>query len=220
MKNIETPCPSCSPDEPVPHKVLKSTLMKCEECGDVHSEKKEKKVPVRVIVSLGGKSLRIRTLLSGVIRVGDELVMDDETSGVAYPVHISSIEVDDKRKESAQADEIKTIWARAIDEVVIKIAISHRETTESIEMTVPGDREYVIGEKIKVDSRNLKIIRIKIRDSGFKSRKGVAIKASDIKRIYAESGQKEPRRFSKAGERIVIKKRESVWSLKTKKADL
>jgi len=182
--------------------------------------KKEKKVPVRVIVSIGEKSLRIRTLLSGVIRVGDELVMDDETSGVAYPVHISSIEVDDKRKENAQADEIKTIWARAIDEVVIKIAISHRETTESIEMKVPGDKEYVIGEKIKVDTRELKIIRIKIRDSGFKSRKGVAIKASDIKRIYAESGRKEPRRFSKPGERIVIKKRESVWSLKTKKIDL
>ncbi len=219
MKNIETPCPSCSPDEPVPHKVLKSTLMKCEECGDVHSERIERKVPVRVIVSLGEKSLRIRTLLSGVIKVGDELVMDDETSGEAYPVHISSIEVDDKRKESAQADEIKTIWARAIDEVVIKIAISHRETTESIEMKVPGDREFIIGEKIKVDSRELKIIRIKIRDSGFKSRKGVAIKASDIKRIYAESGIREPRRFSKAGERIVIKKRESVWSLKTKKTD-
>ncbi len=195
MKNIETPCPSCSP------------------------ERIEKKVPVRVIVSIGEKSLRIRTLLSGVIRVGDELVMDDETSGVAYPVHISSIEVSDKRKESAQADEIKTIWARAIDEVVIKIAISHRETTESVEMKVPGDREFIIGEKIKVDSRELKIIRIKIRDSGFKSRKGVVIKASDIKRIYAESGQREPRRFSKAGERIVIKKRESVWSLKTKKTD-
>jgi uncharacterized Zn finger protein len=219
MKNIECPCPSCSPHEPVSHKVLKSTLIKCEECGNLHSEKKEKKVPVRVIVSIGEKSLRIRTLLSGVIRVGDELVMDDETSGDAYPVNISSIEVGDKRKESAQADEIKTIWARAIDEVVVKIAISHRETTESIEMKVPGDKEFIIGEKIKVDNREFKIIRIKIRDSGFKSRKGIAIKASDIKRIYGESGQKEPRRFSKAGERIVIKKRESVWSLKTKKTD-
>ncbi|MBU3967534.1 MAG: hypothetical protein KKG76_09185 [Euryarchaeota archaeon] len=217
MENIETPCPSCSPDEPVSHKVLKSTLVKCKECGDVHIEKIEKKVPVRVIVSIADKSVRIRTLLSGVIRAGDELVMDDETSGEAYPVQISSIEVGDKREESAHVDEIKTIWARAIDEVVVKIAISHRETTESIEMRVPGDREYVIGGKIKVDTRELKIIRIKIRDSGFKSRKGVAVKASDIKRIYAESGRKELRRISKGGERIVIKKRESVWSLKSKK---
>ncbi|VVB87376.1 Nif-regulating protein A [uncultured archaeon] len=194
MKNIESTCPSCSPDE-----------------------RTEKKVPVRVIVSIGDKSVRIRTMLSGAIKVGDELVLDDETSGEAYPVQVISIEVGDKRKESAKADEIKTIWARAIEEVVVKIAISHRETTESIEMKVPGDREFVIGEKIKVNGRELKIIRIKIRDSGFKSRKGVAIKASDIKRIYAESGQKEPKRISKSGgERIIIKKRESVWSLKHK----
>jgi len=51
----------------------------------------------------------------------------------------------------------------------------------------------------------------------FKSRKGIAVKAKDIKRIYADSGIKEPKRFSRAGgERIVIKKRESVWSLKSK----
>jgi uncharacterized Zn finger protein len=217
MENLETLCPSCSPDEPVSHKRLKSTLVKCKECGDVHIERVEKKVPVRVIVSIADKSVRIRTLLSGVIRAGDELVVDDETSGEAYPVQIISIEVGDKRKESAHVDEIKTIWARAINEVVLKIAVSHRETTESIDMRVPGDREYVIGEKIKVDSRELKIIRIKIRDGGFKSRKGVAVKASNIKRIYAESGRMEPRRISKGGERIVIKKRESVWSLKSKK---
>ncbi len=219
MESIETPCPSCSPDKPVSHKKLKSTLIKCEECGDVHSQRVKKKVPVRVIVSIGDKSVRIRTLLSGVIRVGNELVMDDETTGEAYPVKISSIEVGDKRKESAHVDDIKTIWARAIEEVVVKIAISHRETTESIEMTVPGEREYVIGEKIKVNKRELKIIRIKIRDGKFKSRNGVSVKASNIKRIYAESGQREPRRISKGGDRIVIKKRESVWSLKTKKQD-
>ncbi len=177
----------------------------------------DRKVPVRVIVSIGDKSVRIRTILSGVLRVGDELVVDDETSGEAYPVQVSSIEVGDKREESARVDEIKTIWARAIDEAVVKIAISHRETTESIEMKVPGDREFVIGDKIKVDSRELKIIRIKIRDGGFRSRKGIAVNASDIRRIYAESGIREPRRFSKGGERIVIKKRESVWSLKHKK---
>lgn len=217
MNDIESTCPSCSPDEPVRHKILKSTLIKCVECGEVHTERTEKKVPVRVVVSIGDKSVRIRTMLSGAIKVGDELVMDDETSGEAYPVQVISIEVGDKRLESAKADEIKTIWARAIEEVVVKIAISHRETTESIEMKVPGDREFVIGEKIKIDSRELKIIRIKIRDSGFKSRKGVAIRASNIKRIYAESGQKEPRRISKGGgERIIIRKRESVWSLKHK----
>src|SRR5574341_900016 len=158
-----------------------------------------RKVLVRAIVSKGEESLHIQTLLSGIIHAGDELVVDDETTGEAYHVKVSSIEVGDKRKDSAGAEDIKTLWVRAIDEVVVKIATSQRETTESIEMKVPGDREFVIGEKIKSDDRELKIARIKIRDGGFKSRKGTAVRAMDIRRIYAES--EEPRKFSRGGER-------------------
>jgi len=67
----------------------------------------------------------------------------------------------------------------------------------------------------------LRIIRIKIRDGGFKSRKGVAIQAKDIKRIWGHSGEKMPVILSKSkGERIIVKKRDSVWSLKkTKKVE-
>lgn len=156
-------------------------------------------------------------MLSGTIRKDDELVIDDEATGEATLSRVTSIEVGDKRKEIAAAENIKTIWARGIDEVIVKIAVSHRETTESIEMRVPGEREFVIGDKVEVNNRRLKIIRIKIRDGGFKSRKGIAIKAKDIKRIYADSGIREPKRISRAGERVVIKKRESVWSLKSKR---
>ncbi len=222
MEYIETLCPSCSPDAPVSHTILKDAhevLVKCEECGAVHKEKINRNVPVRVIVSRGEKSIHMSALLSGIINRGDELVVDDENTGEAYNVQVISIEVGDKRKDSSRAEDIKTVWARAIDFVVVKIAISHRETTESIEMRVPGDREFIIGEKIDVDGRGLKIIRLKIRDDGFKSRKGISVKASDIKRIYADSGIKEPKRFSKAGERVVIKKRDSVWSLKRKKTN-
>ena len=194
-------------------------IEKCEECRAVHKEKKPRNVPVRVIVSRGEKSIHMSTLLSGVINVGDELVVDDENTGEAYHVQVISIEVGDKRKDSSRAEDIKTVWVRAIDEVVVKIAISHRETTESIDMRVPGDREFIIGEKIDVSGRGLKVIRVKIRDGGFKSRKGISVKARDVKRIYADSGIKEPKRFSKAGERVVIKKRDSVWTLKRKKTD-
>jgi len=190
------------------------------ECGSFQKEKKSRNVPVRVIVSKGEKSMRMCTLLSGIINEGDDLIVDDENTGEAYHVQVSSIEVGDKREENARAQDIKTLWVRAIDDAVVKIAVSHRETTESIEMKVPGDREFVVGEKIDVNDRQLKIIRIKIRDGGFKSRKGVAIKASDIKRIYADTGRQEPKRFSKGGGRIVIKKRESLWSLKHKKIDM
>ncbi|NJD78204.1 MAG: hypothetical protein FIB08_14120 [Candidatus Methanoperedens sp.] len=219
MEKTETVCPSCSPDDAVNHVILKGTkelLLQCEECGSVHKAQKPREVQVRVIVSKGKESLHMRALLSGIIKTGDEILIDDETTGEANLVQVTSIEVGDKRKESAAADVIKTIWARAIDDVIVKIAVHHRETTESIEMRVPGDREFVVGEKVEVNNRELKIIRIKIRDGAFRSRKGIAIKAKDIKRIYTDPGMREQRIFSK-GERVRIKKRESVWSLKYKK---
>jgi len=220
MENIETICPSCSPDNPVPHTILKGkkdVLLQCDECKSVHKEKKARNVLVRVIVSKGKESIHTKAMLSGMIRKEDELIIDEEATGETYLVKITSIEAGYKRPDEANAEEIKTIWARAIDEAIVKFAVSHRETTESISMRVPGDREFVIGDKVEVNNRKLKIIRIKIRDGGFKSRKGIAVKAKDIKRIYADSGIKEPKRFSRAvGERIVIKKRESVWSLKSK----
>ena len=219
MEKIDAVCPSCSPSEPVGHVVLKGTkemLLQCSECGSVHKVQKPREVQVRVIVSKGKESLHMRALLSGIIKTGDEFLIDDEKTGEANLVKVTSIEVGDKRNDIATADVIKTIWARAIDDVLVKIAVPHRQTTESIEMRVPGDREFIIGEKMGVKDRELKIIRIKIRDGGFKSRKGIAIKAKDIRRIYADSGKTEHSIFSK-GERVKIKKRESVWSLKHKK---
>lgn len=220
MEYIETICPSCSPYTPVNHIILKGRkeeLLQCQECKSVHKEKKLQNILVRVIVSKGKESVHTRAALWGIIRKDDEILIDDEATGEAYLVKITSIEGKDKRLDEANADVIKTIWARAIDEAIVKFAISHRETTESVSMRVPGDREFVIGDKVEVNNRKLKIIRIKIRDGGFKSRKGVAIKAKYIKRVYADSGIKEPKRFSRAkGERVVIKKRESVWSLRSK----
>lgn len=223
MENIEVECPSCSPDEPVPHTILKDAkemLLQCDECRAVHrhkTEKAKKEVPVRVIVSKGEHSFHRNVMLSGRIKTGQEFLVDDEATGEANLVEVTSIEVGDKRKESALARNIKTIWARTTDEVTVKIAINYRETTDSIEMKVPGDREYVIGDKITVDNRNVIIVRIKIRNGGFKKRAGVRIHAKYISRIYTEPGVKEPKRISRSGGRIVIKKRESVWSLKSRK---
>ena len=219
MEHIDAKCPSCSPLKPVPHIVLKSNkelLLQCGNCRHVHKERKPGKTLVRVIVSKGEESLHTRAMLSGVIRKGEEFVIDDEATGEAIPVQVTSIEVEDKRKYSAPAEDIKTLWAREINEVVVKIAVSYKETTESIELRVPGDREFIVGDKVKVNKRELKIAKIKIREGGFKRREGAAAKAKDIRRIYAASGIIEKKRIKRAGERVVIKKRESVWSLKRK----
>ncbi len=180
---------------------------------------KSRKVLVRVIVSKGAESFHMRALLSGIIRVGDEFVVDDETTGEAHPVQVTSIESGDKRLGSAQVEDIKTVWARAIEEVAVKISIPLGEITESIEMQVQGDMEFVIGEKIKINNRELEIKQIKIREGSFKRLKGIAIKAKNIKRIYADAGIRKTKKIFRGGGRVVIKKRESVWSLKYKKTD-
>ena len=230
MENIDVECPSCSPEEPVSHTILKDAkemLLQCDECGSIHRQKKEKEekqekeMPVRVIVSKDEASFHRNAMLSGRIRIGEELLIDDEATGEANLVEVTSIEVGDKRKDSANARDIKTIWARTTDEVTVKIAVNYREITDSIEMKVPGDREYVVGDKITVNNKSVKIVRIKIRDGCFKSRRGVKIPAKYVKRVYAEPSVMEPRRISRTGGagRVTIKKRESVWSLKSKKTD-
>lgn len=220
MENIEVLCPSCSPDSPVSHVVLKSDkeiLLKCEECGSVHKHKKPKKVPVRVIVSDGKESLHRTTLLSGIISFGDELLVDDEKTGEVNLAEVTSIEVGERRKESAPVEDIKTIWARAIQDVTVKISVNLGETTESLAIRVPGDTEYIIGDKIRVNDRRIRIKYIKVRDGGFKRRNGAIIKAKEIKRIFAEPGTIIPKKISRKKDRVVIQKRVSEWSLRAKK---
>lgn len=226
MENIEIECPSCSPEEPVSNTILKDAkemLLQCDECGSIHRHKKEKEekdMPVRVIVSKDETSFHRNAMLSGRIRIGEELLIDDEVTGEANLVEVTSIEVGDKRKDSANAKDIKTIWARATDEVTVKVAVNYREITDSIEIKVSGNREYVIGEKITVNGKSVKIVRIKIRDGCFRSRKGIKIPAKYVKRIYTEPMVMEPRRIARSsrseGGRAIIKKRDSVWSLKAK----
>ncbi len=191
-------------------------LIFAEETMPINKTTTPGKVPVRVIVSKGEKSIPVRAMLLGIINVGDEFIVDDETTGEAHHVQVTSIEVGDKRSDHAEAGKIRTIWARSIEEVVVKISVPMRELTESMEMHVEGDKEFVVGEKLTIDHRKLKIKKIKIREGGFKSREGTAVKARDIKRIYAEAEIRKQIRISRSGERFIVKKRESVWSLKHK----
>src|SRR4030066_55865 len=77
----------------------KDEFLQCQECKSVHKEKKPKNLLVRVIVSKGKESVHTRAVLSGTIRKEDEILIDDEATGEAYLVKITSIEVGDKRQD-------------------------------------------------------------------------------------------------------------------------
>ncbi len=187
----EAECPSCSPDEPTTHIIIKEGgLVKCEECGYVHAvpAKKKKIIKLRVIVSRQQESSVQEIELSedDVIHVGDEYVVehDDEVSGVK----IQSIELKTKgRPEEAVAKDVDALWARAIDDVIVKIAVQKGAITESINHKVNGDFEFTVGNNINLPGYEAVITSIKEREGKHNKRKGQVSKAKDIKRIFSRS---------------------------------
>jgi uncharacterized Zn finger protein len=193
IREIEVECPSCSPEEEVGHEVLKegqSPLVRCLECGQVHAAKIKtpKNVLLKVIVSKMDISNTHRTELDSetVLGVDDELVVDDEEAGVVCPILITALDAEGKRVQSAKAENIETIWGRAIDEITVKFsAQSGTEKTEVLEKKVSGDYEFEVGAEEKIGNKRLFITKIKVRDGAFRSRKGDVVLAKYVKRIYA-----------------------------------
>lgn len=206
-REIEVECPSCSPEEEVGHEVLKegqSPLVRCLECGQVHAAKLKtpKSIRLKVIVSKMDISNTYRTELDSetVLQVDDELVVDDEETGVVVPILITALDAGGKRVRIARAEDTETIWGRAIDEVTVKFsAQAGTEKTEVLEKRVPGDYEFVVGSEERVGNKRLFINKIKVRDGAFRSRKGDFVLAKYVKRIFARkkwegSGQRDFRR--------------------------
>ena len=53
---------------------------------------------------------------------------------------IASLETD-RRVEAAPAETVKTVWARATDEVPLKISVYRSGKSHSLKVTVSGDEE-------------------------------------------------------------------------------
>jgi uncharacterized Zn finger protein len=191
-QDIEIECPSCSPDEPVWHEVIKSgqnPLGKCSSCGDIHQieEKKQRMKQVRFIVSRADESFTLHTPLDEEehLWVDQEIMIDDEKTGEAYPVIITSVESGENRVETAQVSSVDAVWARATDQVIIKVAVQRGGHTASQTMIVQGEQEFEVGLDIKVGGENYRITHIKIRDGRFLYRRGKKVEAKYIKRIFA-----------------------------------
>ena len=124
--------------------------------------------------------------------MNDEFVVDigDEVSGV----RIQSLELKTGgRSGQAKARDVRTIWARAIDEVVVKIAVQRLGETESLDYKVHGDYEFAIGDIMKLQGYEVCISSIKVRGGGIHKRTGKSFKAKDIRRIYSKILSREKR---------------------------
>jgi len=176
-------CPICGAD--TEHTLIKSgqeNLVRCEECETVHSVQveRERLVNLKVIVSNDEHSspYYIKIPAKEMLHVGDELLVDDPAKDVVV-TEIASIETD-RRVSSAPAETVKTVWARATDEVPLKISVYRNGKTHSLKINVAGDEVFEVGEARKVEGFKFVIVKMKLRGEGF----AVQAEAKDIQRVW------------------------------------
>jgi uncharacterized Zn finger protein len=188
-------CPACSSEEP--HEVLKDrggqATLRCLTCDHVHKKRvrEPSTVELRVVVSQGKESFSTRTTVreDEKVRVGDEFVLESE-EGI-FGVEVTSIEVeeegDNRRVESASADEAATVWTRVVDNVGVPVTLHTDDDTVSRKMTVPGDYDFVVGERETVDGDEFVVTAFVDRRTGDRFRvDGDDVQAKNAKRVYGE----------------------------------
>jgi uncharacterized Zn finger protein len=176
-------CPSCGTE--TEHTIIKSgqeSLVRCEDCGAVHPAQRERErlTTLKVIVNRGGISrpYYIKIPAKEGLCVGEEFLVDDESQDVVM-TKITSLETD-RRVDKATAGDIKTVWARAIDDVDLKVSVYRRGQTRSLKTSTPGDEVFELGEVREVEGIRFKITKIKLRDEGFAD----SAQAKDIIRVW------------------------------------
>jgi uncharacterized Zn finger protein len=192
-------CPACSPEAETVHEVLHphgTPTVRCTECGHVHRSTlpERRTVQRRVVVSQGGESVSATAEppAEEALAVGEEFLV--ETDEAILTVRITSLECEDGRRERAPAEAVETIWTRAVGNVSVPVTAhpnsGSREGTRSLELQVPGDHEFVVGEREQLAGEQLTVEGIYVRDDarGYEHDKldfdGDSVLAKDIKRLY------------------------------------
>jgi uncharacterized Zn finger protein len=198
-ERVPLPCPACSPDLETVHEVLNpggQATVRCTECGHVHKETipEQRTVERDVVVSQDGESFPASTDVPADERLaaGEEFLL--ETDEAIMTVRITSLETDEGRTDSAVAEEVRTIWTRAVGNVSVSVTAhpkgGEHDGTRSFDLRVPGDYEFVVGETDELGDEEFTVEGVLVRDDamGYDFEKldheGDTVVAKDIKRLY------------------------------------
>ena len=195
-REINVECPSCSPNKKVLHEVLSdrtNPVVRCATCHAIRKvgyERGPSITKIKVVTSYHDHSY-LRWFEAGMheqLHVGDEIVVEN---GSAEAVRVTAIEVSNgSRMPYATAVSIKTLWARKIDKVVVRIAVHRGKTTKRYKTSFEGDKDFIVGSEEKFGE----IDRIKVKAGPMLARPGQRAKAKDIRGIFI----KGPKRGSAA----------------------
>jgi uncharacterized Zn finger protein len=194
-------CPSCSPTAATEHEVLSTGgqyTVRCTECSHVHKTSVgDSTVRRDVIVSQDGDSLSTDVAVppGEPLSVGDEFVVESD-AGV-FVVRVTSLEVGtEQRAESATAEDVRTVWTRDVGNVTVDATVhppagGPHDETRGVDLHVPGDHEFVVGEHTSLGEVDIEVEQIRLREtvSGYDhyqlERPGDAALAKDVLRLYA-----------------------------------
>jgi uncharacterized Zn finger protein len=201
-ERVAVACPSCSPSLETVHEVLTTggghATIRCTECGHTHKDQLPSTTEFEreVVVSQDGESF---TATADVpegeqLAVGEEFLLETEEAIVT--ARITSLQLgDEQRAETATAEEVRTIWTRAVGNVSVDLTLHPKDgthdETESVTVQVPGDYEFVVGETEELGDEEFTVEGIHVRDDavGYEHDKldfeGDSAVAKDIKRVYA-----------------------------------
>ncbi|EMA48932.1 hypothetical protein C448_02351 [Halococcus morrhuae DSM 1307] len=199
-ERVGTTCPACSPDTPVVHELLKSggqSTVRCGECSHVHKTRLEEPTTEQrdVIVSQDGESFSTTTEIprEEQLAVGEEFVLD--TPEALLTVRITSLEVEGGRTEEADVPDIRTVWTRVVGNVAVDVTLNPTgggDETRGIELRVPGDYEFTVGEREDLADESFTVKGIHLRADaegyGFEhlDHEDDMAFAKDINRVYAD----------------------------------
>lgn len=202
-ERVPLACPSCSPEFETEHEVLTTgggtATVKCTECGHVHKQQLESETVVErdVVVSQDGDS--IKTTVSGPaeeqVETGEEFIV--ETDEAIMQVRITSLELGpETRRARADFGDVSTFWTRVVDNVTVGVTLHPRDgrhdETRPIELQIPGDEEFTVGETHEYGDEEFTITGIVIREDAYERYDYKKLDhdhdtalAKDTKRIYA-----------------------------------
>jgi len=199
VQRVPLACPACSPDALTVHEVLSQggqATVRCSECGHVHKEAlpEERTVERDVVVSQDGESFPATAEVPAeeTLAVGEEFLL--ETDEAIMTVRITSLELDEGRAEEAVAEDVRTIWTRAVGNVSVSVTAHPKggeaDETRGLDLQVPGDYEFVVGETDDLGGEEFTVEGIIVRDDahGYDFDKldhdGDTVLAKDVKRLY------------------------------------
>lgn len=212
QQRVAVRCPSCSPAEETVHEVLNrggGVTVRCGDCAHVHKTTIETETTVdrRVVVSQGEESIESVVEIPPEDRlvVGDEFLV--ETDDAILTARVTSLEGQEgSRSEGADAEDVETIWARAVGNVTVNLTVHPKEGTydesRSVRIQVPGDESFVIGRTHEYGGEEFGVERILVREDATEYERqdydfeGDSVLAKDIKRLYARDEDAQSRAWS------------------------